>query len=566
MLLLSDSARPRHVLSRIVMPRALLLVCIISIAGCTPINPPPLRAPDPYEADVVEEHSITEPPPLAAEGTVRKGRLWRFELDRGSTRNGAGFAAIARQTPGGGRVVAFEFDGALLLGPERHEAPGFGGVAIVAFDGAGKLSWSRRLDTGKYHYIKALEVAGDGDILVGGAFGERGMALVRLSPDGQERWRLQPDKEPPWSEVSSLAVGKDGSIAAVGIFQKQLALPGVSPLSSAYFDGYVAKVDGQSGRILWIEQLSSPETKISAVYVNEAGHVVAIGDFRRELKSGKKLVRGKSDYFVARFSAQGALELLEPISLGWAGRVQRAQPMASGRVAVHVQGTGRKNALIGVSETNGGVVWKIEDGAGGAVLGTDEQARPGAVLYGVHDTEPSFGSRTMRLREIDGGGKVVKSAFLDGGPYLFITSGHVHRSGDGVLVSGSLRDQRWDNDGFYPYLLDIPALEVDMNLIDMTAIGRGTGTRCQESMPAKLVWKDVRVAVNNKLGELHACDADLKQVGARFELEPGGTVTGVEILGKAGSKQATCLQEALMSLRVCPFEGGPRSQKLGKLE
>jgi hypothetical protein len=170
------------------------------------------------------------------------------------------------------------------------------------------------------------------------------------------------------------------------------------------------------------------------------------------------------------------------------------------------------------------------------------------------------------LREIDAGGKVVKSAFLDGGPYLFITSGHVHRSGGSLLVSGSLRDQRWDNDGFYPYLLDIRALETDMNLIDMTAIGRGTGTRCREVLPAKLVWKDVRVAVNNKLGELQACNADLKQVSARFELEPGGMVTEVEILGKAGGPQAACLQEALMSLRVCPFEGGPRTQKLGKLE
>jgi hypothetical protein len=72
--------------------------------------------------------------------------------------------------------------------------------------------------------------------------------------------------------------------------------------------------------------------------------------------------------------------------------------------------------------------------------------------------------------------------------------------------------------------------------------------------------------VNNKLGELQVCNADLKRVGARFELEPDGTVTDVEILGKAGGPQATCLREALMSLRVCPFEGGPRTQKLGKLE
>src|SRR5690606_19332133 len=139
------------------MPRLAFLVILSLAAACGGPTRPPLTAPDPYESYAVEEHSITEPPDWKPEESPFKGRLWRFDLDRGSTRNGAGFTVIARETPSGGRVVALEFDGVLIL-DEQHEGSGFGGVALVAFDDRGKLLWSRKLDGDKYHYVKALEV------------------------------------------------------------------------------------------------------------------------------------------------------------------------------------------------------------------------------------------------------------------------------------------------------------------------------------------------------------------------------------------------------------------------
>lgn len=551
------------------MPRAGFLLGLFFIAACNRGNkPPPLTAPDPYEDYTIEEHSLTAPPELSAgEEVVYKGRLYRFDLARGSTRNGAGFAVLARRTPDGGRVVAMEFDGVLQLGDQQHEASGFGGVALVAFDPAGKLAWSRFLGGGSYHYVKALEVAASGDIVVGGAFGERGLALMSFSPQGEERWRLEPASEPPWSEVSSLAVDGDGNVVMVGIFQSRLDLPGTPALRGRYFDGFVAKVDGNSGQVAWVQQLSSPEVKVEGVYVTESGDVIAVGDFKRQLRAGNQSVRGRRDFFVARLSAQGTPELLARVSLGWAGRVQTVQPLAGERLAVLVKGDGSRSALVGVSETDGEVVWTVEDRAPGAALGTDERRRPQSVLYGTHDAEPSYGSGSLRVRDIGADGATRESWFIDSGPYLFVTDGELRRlAGGGLFMSGSLRDQHWDNDGFYPFLLDAFEIESLVNLTEMVAIGGGTGTRCREALPAKLVWKDVRVAVSYRLGELSACGADLQNTGARFELEPDGTVAGVRLEGKLKGEQTACLAEVLRTLRICPFEGGPRTQRLGRLK
>lgn len=549
------------------MPRAVsLLGVLLVVAGCAR-RPTPLPPPAPYEDYAVESRSITAPPPSPTEqGAAQKGRLWRFDLNRGNTRNGAGFTVIARETPDRGRVVAMEFDGTLVLGTEQHKASGFGGVALVAFDKNGKFLWSRKLDGNKYHYVKALEVAPDGDILVGGAFGKFGLALLRLSPEGEVRWRLEPTREPAWSEVSSMAIDSEGNIAVVGIFQSRLDLPGTKALTSRYFDAFVARVDGKSGKVTWIQQISSPEAKASGVYVAESGDVIVVGDFKRELKVGDRTASGERDFYVARFSAGGALELLAPIALGFVGRVQSVQPLAGGMLALHIQGDKSRHALLGIAEADGRVAWKIDENVAGAVLGSDARTRPERVLFGVHEVEPSFGSRGVRLREIGKDGKTAASRFLDSGPYLFMTSGRIRRTARGMLVSGSLRDQHWDNDGFYPFVLDVDAMENDMNLVDMTPIGRGTGPRCRAPLAKKLVWKDVRVAVSYKLGELRGCDVNLQTIGAQFELEPEGTVTKVTLVGKVKGQEVTCLGNALRTLRVCPFEGAKLEVKMVRLE
>lgn len=502
----------------------------------------------------------------SAEPEAPKGALTRFDLDRGKRRNGAGFRVLARETPDGGRVVAFEFDGTFRIGEDRHESGKYGGVALVSFGADGTLRWSRKLNHKDYHYVAALAVAGDGDILVGGSFGERGMILTRLSKDGAPRWTFQPENEPKWAEVSSFDIDPNGDVVLSGLFQAKLQLPGQKPMKSRYFDGFVAKLTGTSGAIQWLQQLSSVEAKASAMYVApETGDVFVGGDYRKFLKVGGKELKSKREFFFARFSAAGEVVYLAPVAARFAGNVISIQPMAGERAVLHLRDP-RNSELVALSEKDGTIRWVAEDNDEGGALVYDADRRPKAVHYAVHDADPRFGSTRILIREIVREDRVRTVKAIDAGPYMFMSRGTVRRAGDGaILISGSLRDKSWDNDGFYPYLLDLQADARRLNLERIPTTGRGSGSRCQGELPQKQVWRDLRVAVRNQRLALTRCVADPSAVAAEFALQPDGTVTGVTVEGELDADESACLTEALSSVRVCPYTGSAYKRRLGQL-
>jgi outer membrane protein assembly factor BamB len=492
-------------------------------------------------------------------------KLTRFDLQRGQSRNGAGFRVLAREAPDGRRVVALEFDGTLSIGKDRYKGGKFGGVALVSYAADGTLEWARRLDHKDYHYVAALEVTASGDILVGGAFGERGMILMRFSPDGEARWTWQPEKEPKWAEVSSFVVDANGDIVLSGLFQSTLALPGIEPLKASYFDGFVAKLDADKGAIRWLKQLSSAEAKASAVVATDSGDIFVAGDYRKYLRVGGQELTGKRDFFIARFSPEGDVRYLAPVVARFVGNVIRVQPLAGELLALHLRGP-ENSELVVVAEKDGGIRWSVEDTEQGGALVDDANPRPDALHYAVQDSDPRYGSARMLVREIKREDKVRTVRVVDSGPYLFMSRGTVRRTAEGAfLIAGSLRDLAWDNDGFYPFMLEV---EPDARRVDLTGApvtGQGSGSRCKKVLAQKMVWRDLRVAVQQKLRQLGRCVADPSQFGATFDLQPDGTVANVSIEGPGDDQDKTCMTEVLQSVRVCPYKGGPYQRRLSQL-
>ena len=502
----------------------------------------------------------------AAAAEAPKGKLTRFDLLRGKTRNGAGFRVLARETPDSGRVVAFEFDGTLTLGDESYKGGKFGGVALVAFDAEGKLRWSKRLDNKDYHYVAALEVAANGDILIGGSFGQQGMILTRLSSAGEPLWTFEPEKEPKWAEVSSFVLDAQGDVVVSGLFQRNLQLPGRDPMKSRYFDGYVGKLDGQTGAIRWIQQFSSVEAKASAVYVApETGDIFVGGDYRKFLKVGGKELSGKRAFFFARFSPDGQVQFLAEVIGRFAGNVISIQPIAGEVAVLHLRDP-KNSELVALSEKDGTIRWVAEDTDEGGALVYDANRRPDAVHYAVHDADPRFGSTRILVREIEREDRVRTVKAIDAGDYVFMSRGTVRRAADGaILISGSLRDDAWDNDGFYPYLLDLAPDARRVNLASIPATGKGSGSRCKQVLPKKQVWRDLRIAVQQQRRQLLTCVADPSEIGAEFSLQPDGTVSEVTVLGELSEEQSACVTAVLQETRVCPYEGGPYKRRLSQL-
>lgn len=558
--------------------RYVILALFVVAAGCRPGDAGGPSEPDldlelKREAEAIERGEAVPgaggavgAAGASGQAETPKGSLTRFDLDRGKRRNGAGFRVLAREAPDGGRVVAFEFDGTFRIGKEAYTGGKYGGVALVSLGADGKVRWSRMVNHKDYHYVAALAVAKDGDILVGGSFGERGLVLTRLSADGQPRWTFQPENEPKWAEVSSFDLDDSGDVVISGLFQAKLELPGQAPMKSRYFDGFVAKLDGATGAIRWLQQLKSVEAKASATYVaSETGDVFVGGDFRKFLRVGGKELTAKRAFFFARFSAAGEVVFLAPVAARFAGNVISIQPMAGERAVLHLRDP-KNSELVALSEKDGTFRWVSEDNEQGGALVDDAQRRPDAVLYAVHDTDPRFGSTRILIREIVREDRVRTIKVIDAASYLFMSRGTVRRAADGsMLIGGSLRDKAWDNDGFYPYLLDLAADARRVNLERLPTTGRGSGSRCRDKLPQKQVWRDLRVAVRSQRLALTRCVADPSVVAAEFALQPDGQVTGVTVEGEVSAEESACLVEALETVRVCPYQGKAFKRRLGQL-
>jgi hypothetical protein len=164
----------------------------------------------------------------------------------------------------------------------------------------------------------------DGDILIAGVTGpsallddkpltppvpgaESYLYTARLSPEGALRWSFSPTSSPGWSEVDDLAVDPHGDVVIVGWFQKTLGLSGAHRLTTPYEDGYVAKLEGKTGALVWAHALTSGSSALNRVTVAPNGDVIVAGHFKGSVAAGGAPLHGHQaeDIVVARYTGDG---------------------------------------------------------------------------------------------------------------------------------------------------------------------------------------------------------------------------------------------------------------------
>ncbi len=119
--------------------------------------------------------------------------------------------------------------------------------------------------------VRAIAFPTNGDLLLGGMhtvvieaqrtkYGapEKNMiSVARVSPEGAERWRFLPVDSTEWSEVLDIEVDPAGDVIIAGHFRGTLTLSPRHTLRAGYWDGFVAKLDGATGALKWVNKLSS---------------------------------------------------------------------------------------------------------------------------------------------------------------------------------------------------------------------------------------------------------------------------------------------------------------------
>jgi hypothetical protein len=200
---------------------------------------------------------------------------------------------------------------------------GVGGAPPTCDDCTGDVLWSRAYGTtGASSDVVATVVEGDvvfavatdGDIDFGGgllaAAGDGvSIAVARLDASGGHVWQRRftgSGVEVPLA----LEALPGGDVIVVGYFAQTIDLGGVvaSTSGSGDRDGFIARLDGTSGALVWQEILSGNDDQyVRDVAVSSTGRIVAIGDFETQVNIDGVVttVQGDTDAVVVEFGVDG---------------------------------------------------------------------------------------------------------------------------------------------------------------------------------------------------------------------------------------------------------------------
>ena len=285
-----------------------------------------------------------------------------------------------------------------------------GGAAYIAeFDSlTGNVVWQKQIpnETGaRYNGVLDLELASDGDLVIAGALGA--FPVRKLSPIGSERWSAP-------IPVNIVDAGGGITLDAAGA----VIVHGVDSHGARYpiFDGFVAKLDGATGAIIWshlAQEIGTSGPKAVAIAPN--GDVVVAGAIHDETVSCPS-------FSVQKRSGLNGSELWRrvipgPVACG--GEASLVAIDAAGDViaAGFVSNAYTDLFVLKVSGTDGSEIWRYHvpqgaTGDAGGALGLALNADGDAVVSGRVRFSPSIGRSlvVVRLRGSDGSAVVASAS------------------------------------------------------------------------------------------------------------------------------------------------------------
>jgi len=210
---------------------------------------------------------------------------------------------------------------------------------IRAVDARGTVAWTRRVDGGRELHVRAVALVG-GDLVIAGeqrAGDARAYTgwVARLSPEGEERWRLGALGAAGATGLSAVAARDDGVVVAGGMQQGR---------------AWLVAVDGH-GKLAWEHEVAELD-EITAVMAAGGGVVVAGITGRTTTSAGKSRV--------IALDAAGAIRWSTAVPEQGPGELYAIAPLAGGGVAVgQAPGSGGREGA-----------WIVRFDAGGAIRGS----------------------------------------------------------------------------------------------------------------------------------------------------------------------------------------------------
>jgi outer membrane protein assembly factor BamB len=219
--------------------------------------------------------------------------------------------------------ITSAFTGVLAFGGEPLVSTGRYSVALARFDPSGTHIWSRSFGDRGYHVPECLAATPPGGVVVAGRFNgtldfglgsliaaskQTDVFVASMGPDGECLW-AQRFGGPYEQQTRSIATGKDGSIAVVGVFKGSIAFDDTKLVARNENDyaGFLAVMDAK-GKTCWCKMFGDPSVEQGSVVAFDPrnGDVVVAGFIRNAIPQHAS-EEARSVVLLARYDARGVL-------------------------------------------------------------------------------------------------------------------------------------------------------------------------------------------------------------------------------------------------------------------
>jgi len=224
----------------------------------------------------------------------------------------------------GNIIVAGQFEGTVNFGGQDLKSSGQGDLFVVKLDPSGKHLWSKSFgDAEDYQLARAVATNSAGDVMIAGdyygslnfgsgaltAAGVSDIFVAKLDKDGKLLWGKSFGDDVIQS-CKAMDVDGQGNIVLAGEFGGTLSFGGAASVKSAGGrDIFVAKLDG-SGSPLWAKRAGDSSTYqyVAALRVDGAGGVLVTGEYESTVNFGGSDLKsaGSRDIYLAKLDASGA--------------------------------------------------------------------------------------------------------------------------------------------------------------------------------------------------------------------------------------------------------------------
>jgi hypothetical protein len=319
-------------------------------------------------------------------------KLWTREL-------GTPLADDARSvaTDGAGNVV---IAGRVAGNLDGNAYAGATDVFVAKYDGSGAKLWVRELGTSSFEQANTVTTDQAGNIYVAGvtqgglggnvSAGDGDVFLVKLDANGAEQWTRQFGSA-AFEVAMGVATDAAGNVRVAGYTRG--ALEGST--SAGMEDLFVAKYDGNGGK-LWLRQLgTSADDEALGVAVDGAGNVYAVGQTDGGLDGNAS--SGGTDAVVVKYDTNGDKQWTRQLGSAVATDAARAvAASATGEAYVAGHTYGDLDGWIGAGDTDvfvakydgsGTKQWTLQKGTSGYDHAYAAAVDPAGNLYLAGTTE-----------------------------------------------------------------------------------------------------------------------------------------------------------------------------------